>query len=117
MNIYVGNLSPNTVEGDLRKSFENYGVVDNVKIITDYATGYSKGFAFVEMPDNEHAAEAVKNLNNSNLDGNVLTVNEARPREERGGQGGSSYGNKGGYRSGGGNRGSNNRGGGYGKRW
>ena len=129
MNIYVGNLSLNTSETDLQKAFEAYGPVESVKIIKDFATGYSKGFGFVEMSSSEDANEAIKNLNSSTLDGNALTVNEARPKTERSGGGGNyGGGGGGGFRKGGGggNRGGGggyggggNRGGGgsYGKRW
>jgi len=83
MNIYVGNLSYNTTEDDLRNSFEAFGEVDSAKIITDRDTGRSKGFGFVEMSDDSKGAAAIEGLNGQEIDGRALRVNEARPREER----------------------------------
>ncbi|HEX8090965.1 MAG TPA: RNA-binding protein [Blastocatellia bacterium] len=94
--IYVGNLSYQTTETDLTSLFEQAGQVDSVSIITDRDTGRSKGFAFVEM-SNEDADKAIAQFNGAEVNGRALTVNEARPREERSGGGG-----RGGY---GGNRG------------
>lgn len=85
--IYVGNLSYQTTEGDLTSLFEQAGQVDSVNIITDRDTGRSKGFAFVEM-DNDDAAKAIAQFNGTEVNGRALTVNEARPREERSGGGG-----------------------------
>ena len=104
-NIYVGNLSFNAGEDDLRAAFEQFGEVTSVNIIMDRETGRSRGFAFVEMADGKGAAEAIENLNGAAISGRNVTVNEARPREERGGGGG------GGGRGGRGGRGG---GGGYG---
>jgi len=87
--IYVGNLSYQTTEGDLSTLFEQVGQVDSVNIITDRDTGRSKGFAFVEMSA-EDAEKAIAQFNGTEIDGRTLTVNEARPREERSG-------NRGGY--------------------
>lgn len=87
--IYVGNLSYQTTEGDLANLFEQVGQVDSVNIITDRDTGRSKGFAFVEMSV-EDAEKAIAQFNGTEIDGRALTVNEARPREERSG-------NRGGY--------------------
>ena len=87
--IYVGNLSYQTTEGDLTNLFEQVGQVDSVNIITDRDTGRSKGFAFVEMSV-EDAEKAIAQFNGTEIDGRTLTVNEARPREERSG-------NRGGY--------------------
>ncbi len=87
--IYVGNLSYQTTEGDLTNLFEQVGQVDSVNIITDRDTGRSKGFAFVEMSV-EDAEKAIAQFNGTEIDGRALTVNEARPREERSG-------NRGGY--------------------
>ena len=97
--IYVGNLSYQTTEGDLSTLFEQVGQVDSVNVITDRDTGRSKGFAFVEM-GNEDADKAITQLNGTEVNGRTLTVNEARPREERSGNRGGGYG--GGRSSGGG---------------
>jgi len=86
--IYVGNLSFQTTEHDLSVLFEQIGPVESVTIITDRDTGRSKGFGFVEM-GNEDAEQAITQLNGRQIDGRTLTVNAARPREERGGRGGS----------------------------
>lgn len=83
MNIYVGNLSYDTSEDDLRTAFEAYGEVDSAKIITDRDTGRSKGFGFVEMPDQGNGESAIEGLNSQDLNGRALRVNEARPRERR----------------------------------
>jgi len=94
--IYVGNLSYQTTEGDLTNLFEQVGQVDSVNVITDRDTGRSKGFAFVEM-GNEDADKAITQLNGTEVNGRTLTVNEARPREERSGnRGGGGYGRSGG---------------------
>src|SRR5215470_19227186 len=99
--IYVGNLSYQTTEGDLSTLFEEVGQVDSVSVITDRDTGRSKGFALVEM-SSEDADKAIAQLNGKELDGRTLTVNEARPREERSGNrggrgGGRNSGGRGGY--------------------
>lgn len=88
MNIYVGNLSYNTTEGDLRSAFEAFGEVSSVAIITDKFSGQSKGFGFVEMAQKDSAAKAISSLDGSELQGRALKVNEARPREQRSGGGG-----------------------------
>ena len=88
MRIYVGNLSWDLSEADLRAAFEAYGAVESVSLITDKFTGQSKGFAFVEMPGRSEAEAAIKGLNGKEMQGRALTVNEARPREERSGGGG-----------------------------
>src|SRR5215471_20853043 len=95
--IYVGNLSYQTTENDLTNLFEQVGQVDSVNVITDRDTGRSKGFAFVEM-SNEDADKAISQFNGVEVDGRALTVNEARPREDR-------FGNRGGRGSFGGGRG------------
>jgi cold-inducible RNA-binding protein len=87
-NIYVGNLSYNATEDDLREAFGQYGEVSSVSVIKDRDTGRARGFAFVEMPDANQAAQAIENLNNTEIAGRAVTVNEARPREDRGGGGG-----------------------------
>jgi cold-inducible RNA-binding protein len=84
--IYVGNLSFQTTEHDLSALFEQIGQIESVKIITDRDTGRSKGFAFVEMGDKD-AEKAIAQLNGVAVGGRALTVNEARPREERSGRG------------------------------
>ncbi|MFW3145303.1 MAG: RNA recognition motif domain-containing protein [Thermoplasmatota archaeon] len=83
MNIYVGNLSYDTREDDLRTAFEEFGSVDTVKIIMDRYTNRSKGFGFVEMPDDEEGKKAISEMDGKELQGRVLKVNPARPREER----------------------------------
>ena len=81
--MYVGNLSFDTSEGDLRQKFEEFGDVASVNIITDRETGRSKGFAFVEMTSNASAETALNSMNGADFNGRKLTVNEARPRTER----------------------------------
>ena len=106
--LYVGNLPYNTSEDDLRDLFSPLGDISDIAVITDRYTGQSKGFAFVEMPDDAAADAAVAQLNGQTLGSRQIVVNEARPREERSGGGGG----RGGYGGGGGgNRGG---GGGYG---
>jgi RNA recognition motif-containing protein len=83
MNIYVGNLSFDLGENDLRKAFEEFGSVDSVKIIMDKYTNRSKGFGFIEMSNDEEGKKAISELDGKDLDGRALKVNEARPREER----------------------------------
>ena len=89
MNIYVGNLSYEVTEEDLKEAFEAFGAVETVKVIKDNYTGRSKGFGFVEMPAKDEAQSAINELNDKELKGRTLKVNEARPRtESRGGRGG-----------------------------
>jgi cold-inducible RNA-binding protein len=100
MNIYVGNLPFTVSEDEVREAFAAFGTVSSVAIIKDRETGQSRGFAFVEMPNNEEGNQAITNLNGKPLKGRPLKVNEARPREEgfgggRGGGFGGGYG--GGY--------------------
>jgi len=83
MNIYVGNLAYNTTEEGLRAAFGAFGDVDRVNIVTDRVTGRSRGFGFVEMPDDEQAQSAMSALNGKELDGRTLNVNEAEPRTDR----------------------------------
>ena len=83
MNIYVGNLVRETNEDDLRKAFEAFGEVTSAKIIIDRDTNYSKGFGFVEMPDQQEATSALSGLDGKDLQGRTLKVNEARPRNDR----------------------------------
>jgi len=82
MNIYVGNLSYEATQDDLRHAFESFGQVESATIITDKFSGKSKGFGFVEMPSPEQARSAIAGLNGKELRGRALTVNEARPRPE-----------------------------------
>jgi len=90
--IFVGNFSFNTTEADLRQWFEPYGSVDSASVVTDRDTGRSRGFGFVEMQSNNEADAAITALNGSDVSGRALTVNEARPRAERGGGFGASRG-------------------------
>jgi cold-inducible RNA-binding protein len=97
MNLYVGNLSFNTSEEDLQNLFSQYGEVTSVKIITDNATGRSKGFAFVEMGSKEAGLEAIRNLNDKEIGSRNIKVNEARKKEDNrsfGGGGGGGFRNK-----------------------
>ncbi len=107
MNIYVGNLSYEVTEEDLKEAFEAFGKVDTVKVIKDNYTGRSKGFGFVEMAAKTEAQSAIEGLNGKDLKGRSISVNEARPRPE---------GSRGGARSGrprrGGEHGGRGRGGG-----
>ena len=102
MNIYVGNLSFDESESSLETTFAAHGTVTSARIITDRETGRSRGFGFVEMSDQAEAQAAIAALNGTNQNGRDLTVNEARPKEDRGGS-------RGGFGGGGG--------GGGGGRW
>ena len=82
-NIYVGNLSYRATEDDVRQAFEQHGQVDSVNIITDRETGRSRGFAFVEMSDSTEAQNAIENVNQADIAGRKVNVNEARPRTDR----------------------------------
>jgi cold-inducible RNA-binding protein len=86
-NIFVGNLSFNTNEDELRQAFESYGQVERVSILTDRDTGRSRGFGFVEMNSDEDGEKAIAALNGSQIGGRTINVNEARPKAERGGGG------------------------------
>ena len=107
MNIYVGNLSYETTEEDLRRAFAEFGTVTSVNVIKDKFSGESKGFGFVEMSTKEEAQEAINGLNGQELRGRAMNVNEARPRTERpgGGGGGRGGGDRRGGGGGGGRRG------------
>ena len=83
MNIFISNLNYNTVEPELQALFENYGEVESAKIITDRETGRSRGFGFVEMPNNDEALKAIEELNQREFKQKVLNVSEARPKEPR----------------------------------
>jgi RNA recognition motif-containing protein len=120
--LYVGNLSFNATETDLQDYFAQAGAVTEVMLVQDKFTGKSRGFAFVTMASDAEAANAITMFHGKTMDGRPLTVNEARPREERppgggggygGGRGGGGGGGRGGYGGGGGGRGG---GGGYGGR-
>jgi RNA recognition motif-containing protein len=82
MNIYVGNISRESSENEIKTAFEEYGEVTSVNIIKDKFTGMSKGFGFVEMPNKEEADNAIKNLDGQRINGRALNVAEARPRTE-----------------------------------
>ena len=120
MNIYVSNLNYKVSDDDLMQLFESYGEITSARVITDRFTGKSRGFGFVEMPDDAAAQKAIEELNQAEHEGNVITVNEARPREEHPRR---DFG--GGDRRGGGGYGDRRGGGGYGndrgdrgsKRW
>ncbi|GGD60446.1 hypothetical protein GCM10011514_25490 [Emticicia aquatilis] len=110
MNIFVGSLPFKIQESELKQYFEEYGEVSSVKIITDKFTGRSKGFAFVEMPDDASAQKAIDALNGSDIGGRTAVVNQAEEKKERDNRGGGG----GGYnRGGGGDRGGYGGGGGY----
>lgn len=92
MNIYVGNLSFDVTEEDLRQAFEPYGQVESATVVKDKFSGQSRGFGFVEMPTKAEATAAISGLNGKDLNGRTLNVNEARPRSDnrrsQGGRGG-----------------------------
>ena len=100
MKLYVGNLAYSMTDSDLQNLFEQYGAVQSAQVIMDRDTGRSKGFGFVEMGTTEEGQAAIQALNDQEVNGRKLTVNEARPREERGGGRG-----RGGFGGGGGGRG------------
>ena len=86
MNIFVGNLAFTATETEVRQLFEGYGTVERVRLMTDRETGQPRGFGFVEMSNDTHARAAIAGLNGKDLGGRSLTINEARPRDEGGGQ-------------------------------
>ena len=110
MKLYVGNLSFQTSSEDLQQLFSQAGTVESASVVEDRDTGRSRGFGFVEMATKEEGEQAIEQFNGTDLAGRNLTVNEARPREDRGGRGGGG-GGRGGY---GGNRGGGGGRGGYG---
>ena len=102
MKIYVGNLSYDVSEEDLKETFESFGEIESVKIIKDNYSGRSKGFGFIEMPNNADAQSAINGLNEKELKGRTLNVNKARPRNEnRSGRGEFGGGRRGGRQGGG----------------
>ena len=109
--LYVGNLAFQTTSQDLQDLFAQAGTVESAQVIEDRDTGRSKGFAFVEMSTDDEAAAAIEQFNGKDLAGRTLTVNEARPRENRGGGGGRGFGGGGGGRGGYGGGGGGGRGG------
>ena len=111
MNIYVGNLSNQTTEDDLRQAFEAFGQVESVNIIKDRFSGESRGFGFVEIPSKQEAQKAIEEMNGKDLMGRAVNVNEARPKTDRGGGRGGGGGGRGGGGRGGGGRGGGGRGG------
>jgi RNA recognition motif-containing protein len=111
MKLYVGNLSYGMTDSDLQNLFEQYGTVVSAQIIMDRDTGRSKGFGFVEMSTTEEGQAAIQALHDQEVSGRKLTVNEARPREDRPRGGGGGGGGRGGYGGGGGGGGGR---GGYG---
>ncbi len=121
--LYVGNLSYGTTDSDLQGMFEEFGTVESAQVIIDRDSGRSKGFGFVEMRNDQEAQAAINALNGKDVDGRSLTVNEARPREDRGGGGrsggggGRGHGGGGGYGGGGGGGGYGGGGGGGGRRY
>ncbi|MGO8745935.1 MAG: RNA recognition motif domain-containing protein [Thermoguttaceae bacterium] len=96
--LYVGNLGFNVGSSDLEKLFGEFGTVTSAQVIEDRETGRSKGFAFVEMSSDQEAQAAIQGLNEKEHDGRPLKVNEARPKEDRGGKRGGGYGGGGGGR-------------------
>lgn len=109
MNIFVAKLNYTTSSETLEEVFAEFGQVDSAKVIMDRDTGRSKGFGFVEMPDDDQGYSAIESLNETELDGKIIVVKKARPREDnnRGGGGGFNRGGGGGYNRGGGGGGYN----------
>ncbi len=115
MKLYVGNLSFQTSSEDLQELFGQAGTVESASVVEDRETGRSRGFGFVEMASDEEGKAAIEKFNGQEVNGRNLNVNEARPREDRGGRGGGGGGGgRGGYGGGGGNRGGGGGRGGYG---
>lgn len=112
MNIYVSNLNFSTKSDSLQELFAEYGEVTSVNIITDRETGRSRGFGFVDMPNDEEGQKAIDEINNTDFEGKTLTVSVARPKTERPAGGGYNRGGGGGYNRGGGGGGFNRGGGG-----
>jgi RNA recognition motif-containing protein len=114
MNIYVSNLNYRTKSDSLQALFEQYGEVSSANVITDRETGRSRGFGFVEMPNDEEARKAIEAVNDTEFEEKRLTVNEARPKADRDDRGGYNRGGSG-YNRGGNGGGYNRGGGGYGR--
>lgn len=114
MKLYVGNLAFQTSSEELQQLFSQAGTVQSASVIEDRDTGRSRGFGFVEMASPEEGANAISQFNGKEFNGRNLTVNEARPREDRGNRGGGGGGGRGGYGGGGGGRGGYGGGGGRG---
>ena len=114
--LYVGNLAFQTTSQELQELFAQAGTVESASVVEDRDTGRSRGFAFVEMSSNEEATAAIEQFNGKEVGGRALKVNEAKPRENRGGGGGRGFGGGGGNRGGGygGSRNSGRSGGGFG---
>lgn len=104
MRLYVGNLAKDVTEEDLRTAFQEFGKLDEVSLVKDRSNGVSKGFAFVEMPDQAEAKKAIESLAGKDMKGRSLDVNEARPKTDRPARGGWSGGRSGGGGGGGGRR-------------
>lgn len=104
MNIYVGNLSQETTDEDLRQAFEAFGQVESATVIKDRFSGESRGFGFVEMPSKTEAQTAIEQMNGKDLKGRAVSVNEARPKAPRPGGGGGGGRSGGGHGGGGGGR-------------
>src|SRR5262245_51172550 len=102
--LYVGNLGYGVTSSDLEQMFAPFGTVESAQVIADRDTGKSKGFGFVEMGSDAEARAAIAGMSGKELDGRMLTVNEARPKEDRGGRGGYGGGGRGGYGGGSGRR-------------
>jgi cold-inducible RNA-binding protein len=118
MKLYVGNLSFQTSSEDLQELFAQAGTVESASVVEDRETGRSRGFGFVEMASNEEGQAAIQQFNGKEVNGRNLNVNEARPREDRGGRGGGGgRGGFGGNRNGGGGRGGYGGGGNRDSRW
>ena len=88
MNIYVGNLTEDVTDEDLQAAFTEFGQIESARVIKDRFSGRSRGFGFIEMPSNSEAQAAIDGMNGKELKGRAIIVNEARPREDRGGRGG-----------------------------
>src|SRR5260370_28482889 len=102
--LYVGNLTYGVTDSTLEQMFAAHGTVESAQVIMDRDTGRSKGFGFVEMKTDQEAQAAIAAMNGKDFEGRALTVNEAKPREDRGGSRGGSRGRRGGYGGGGGGR-------------
>lgn len=116
MNIFVGSLPYSIVEADLEEAFGEYGTVESVKIITDKFSGKSKGFGFIEMPNDEEALKAIEDLNGASVEGRTIVVNKSEPKPQNNNRRNFSQNRGGGNRGGGFNQNRGNGGGGYNKR-